>query len=242
MKTVQLDAKRANDRQFSSLQSLLERKLSRPSKQAPEILRMTILHIDSSILGGYSVSRILSSEIVARQSALRPGANIVYRDLAVDTALHLSGAHIAVFQGGAVADPALGADLAAGGAYIDDLFAADVIVIGAPMYNFSVPSQLKAWIDRVCVAGKTFQYGANGAESLLPKGKKVFIASSRGGVYTGDSPAAVLEHHETYLKGVLSFIGLTDITVVRAEGLNLGEEAKADSIAQAKAAIAALAA
>ena len=203
---------------------------------------MTILHIDSSILGGYSVSRSLSADIVARQQALHPGSRVIYRDLVVDAALHLSGKHMAVFQGGAVTDPALGADLAAGGAYIDDLFAADIIVIGAPMYNFSIPSQLKAWIDRVCVAGRTFQYGANGPEGLLPKSKKVFIASSRGGVYTGDSPAAVLEHHETYLRGVLGFIGLTDVTIVRAEGLNLGEEAKAAAIAKAKTEIAALAA
>ena len=203
---------------------------------------MTILHIDSSILGGYSVSRSLSAEIVARQQALHPASKVIYRDLVVDAALHLSDRHIAVFQGGAVTDPALGSDLAAGSAYIDDLFAADIIVIGAPMYNFSVPSQLKAWIDRVCVAGRTFQYGANGPEGLLPKGKKVFIASSRGGVYTGNSPAAVLEHHETYLRGVLGFIGLTDVTVVRAEGLNLGEEAKAAAIAKAKAEIASLAA
>ncbi len=99
------------------------------------------------------------------------------------------------------------------------------MVIGAPMYNFSIPSQLKAWIDRVVVAGKTFRYGANGAEGLL-KNKKVFIASSRGNVYAPGSPAAALEHHESYLTGVLSFIGLTDVTIVRAEGLAFGPEAK----------------
>ena len=110
------------------------------------------------------------------------------------------------------------------------------------MYNFSIPSQLKAWIDRVVVAGKTFMYGANGPEGLLPKGKKAFIVSSRGGVYTGNSPAAALEHHETYLKGVLSFIGLTDITVIHAEGLSLGQDAKDASVAKAKAEIAAIAA
>ncbi|WP_183240735.1 FMN-dependent NADH-azoreductase [Bradyrhizobium sp. cir1] len=203
---------------------------------------MTILHIDSSILGGYSVSRSLSADIVARQQALHPDLKVIYRDLVADAALHLSDRHMAVFQGGAVSDPGLGADLAAGGAYIDDLFAADIIVIGAPMYNFSVPSQLKGWIDRVCVVGRTFQYGANGPEGLLPKGKKVFIASSRGGVYTGDSPAAGLDFQETYLRSVLHFIGLTDITVVRAEGLNMGDEVKAAAIAKAKTEIAALAA
>ena len=201
----------------------------------------TILHIDSSILGGYSVSRTLTADIVAKQQALHPGARVIRRDLVVDATLHLSDAHLAVFQGGEVGTATLGQDLAVGGTYIDDLFAADIIVIGAPMYNFSVPSQLKGWIDRVCVAGRTFQYGANGPEGLVT-GKKVFIASTRGGVYTGSSPAAVLDHQESYLRGVLAFIGITDVTVVRAEGLNLGEEIKAKALAQAKEQIEALAA
>jgi len=185
---------------------------------------LTILHIDSSILGGYSVSRLLSADIVAQQKALYPDADVIYRDLVVDAALHLSDRHLAVFQGAAVSDPVLGADLAVGGIYIDDFFAADIIVIGAPMYNFSIPSQLKGWIDRVVVAGRTFKYDANGVEGMV-KGKKLFIASSRGGFYTGDSPTAFLDHQETYLKGVLGFIGITDITVIRAEGTNLGDEA-----------------
>lgn len=126
---------------------------------------MTILHIDSSILGGYSVSRSLSADIVARLKALEPDASVIYRDLVVDAALHLSDRHLSVFQGAAVTDPLLGADLGVGSAYIDDLFAADTIVIGAPMYNFSVPSQLKGWIDRVVVAGRTFKYDANGVEA-----------------------------------------------------------------------------
>src|ERR1700740_1623676 len=150
---------------------------------------MQLLHIDSSVLGGNSASRALSAEIVARQAALYPGLKGTHRDLAADAALHLSSAHLAAWQGGLVEDASLGADLAKGGAYLEELLGADIIVIGAPMYNFSIPSQLKAWIDRVCVAGRTFQYGANGPEGLLPAGKKAFIASSRGGVYTGDSPA-----------------------------------------------------
>lgn len=201
----------------------------------------TILHIDSSILGGYSVSRTLTAEIVAKQEALHPGARVIRRDLVVDAAMHLSDAHLAVFQGGEVGNPALGQDLATGGAYIDDLFAADIIVIGAPMYNFTIPTQLKGWIDRVCVAGRTFQYGANGPEGLV-KGKKVFLASARGGVYSAGSPAAGLDHQETYLRGVLGFIGLTDLTIIRAEGLAMGEDAKAAAISAAKAQIEALAA
>jgi FMN-dependent NADH-azoreductase len=201
----------------------------------------TILHIDSSILGGYSVSRALTTDIIARQLALHPGAQVVRRDLVVDAAMHLSDAHLAVFKGGQVGSAALGQDLATGGAYIDDLFAADIIVIGAPMYNFSVPSQLKGWIDRVSVAGRTFKYGANGPEGLVT-GKKVFVASARGGVYTGSSPAAGMDFQETYLLGVLAFIGLTDVTVIRAEGLALGDDAKAAAITGAKAQIQALAA
>jgi FMN-dependent NADH-azoreductase len=131
--------------------------------------------------------------------------------------------------------------LAKGGAYLEDLFAADIIVIGAPMYNFSIPSQLKAWIDRVVVAGKTFRYSASGAEGLLTR-KKTFVASSRGNVYAPGSPAAALDHHESYLTLVLSFIGLTDVTIVRAEGLALGTEAKEAAMLKARANIAAMAA
>jgi FMN-dependent NADH-azoreductase len=202
---------------------------------------MQLLHIDSSVLGAHSASRALSAEIVARQIALHPGIAVTHRDLAADAALHLSSAHLSAWQGGAVEDELLGADLAKGGAYLEELFAADIIVIGAPMYNFSIPSQLKAWIDRVVVAGKTFRYGANGAEGLL-RNKKVFIASSRGNIYVPGSPAAALEHHESYLTGVLSFIGLTDATIVRAEGLAFGTEAKEASMSKARANIAAIAA
>jgi FMN-dependent NADH-azoreductase len=202
---------------------------------------MQLLHIDSSVLGSNSASRALSAEIVAKQVALHPGMNVVYRDLAADAALHLSSAHLAAWQGGAIEDALLGADLAKGGGYLDELLASDIVVIGAPMYNFSIPSQLKAWIDRVVVAGKTFRYGANGAEGLL-KNKKVFIASSRGNVYVAGSPAAALEHHESYLTGVLSFIGLSDVTIVRAEGLAFGPEAKEAAMLKARANIAAMAA
>jgi len=204
---------------------------------------MKLLHIDSSILGAHSVSRLLSAEIVARQVALHPGLEVVYRDLAADGALHLSGAHMAAWQGGPVSSETLGQDLALGGALVDELFAADIIVIGAPMYNFSIPSQLKAWIDRVVVAGKTFRYTEIGTvEGLLPKGKTVIIASARGGAYTEGSPVAFLDHHERYLTGVLSFIGLDNVTIVRAEGLAMGPDAKEAAIAAARTQIAALAA
>ncbi|MFZ6720537.1 FMN-dependent NADH-azoreductase [Undibacterium sp. Ji49W] len=203
---------------------------------------MKLLHLDSSILGAYSVSRQLSSDIVAREVALHPGIEIIYRDLAADAALHLSGAHMAVRQGAALEDAALGSDIAKGDAYVEELIAADIVVIGAPMYNFSIPTQLKAWIDRVAVAGKTFRYGANGPEGLLSKNKKVVIAAARGSVYSAGSPAAVYEHHDSYLSGLLSFLGITDITIIRAEGLAFSLEAKEAAIHQARQEIAAIAA
>jgi FMN-dependent NADH-azoreductase len=203
---------------------------------------MKLLHIDSSVSGTDSVSRKLSAEIVARQVALNPGIKVTRRDLEADAVLHLSSAHLAAWQGGPVESAVLGPDLAKGGVYLEELMAADVIVIGAPMYNFSIPSQLKAWIDRVVVAGKTFRYGPNGAEGLLSKNTKVFVASSRGNIYAAGSPAAALEHHESYLTGVLSFIGLTNVTIVRAEGLGLGKEAKEAAILKARENIAAIAA
>jgi FMN-dependent NADH-azoreductase len=203
---------------------------------------MKLLHIDSSVLGAGSASRELTADIVARQVKLHPRLEVIYRDLATDAALHLSPAHLAAWQGQTVTDAQLGADLTKGGAYLQELLDADIIVVGAPMYNFSIPSQLKAWIDRVVVAGKTFRYGANGAEGLLSSAKKAFIASSRGNVYAAGSPSAPFEHHESYLTSVLRFIGLTDITVVRAEGLAFGPEARQAAMGKARQQIAAIAA
>jgi FMN-dependent NADH-azoreductase len=212
------------------------------SHRADEETAMKLLHIDSSVLGTGSASRALSAEIVARQIKLHPGIQVTYRDLAKDAAFHLSPAHLAAWQGQAVSDAQLGDDLTKGGAYLQELFDADIIVIGAPMYNFSIPSQLKAWIDRVVVAGKTFRYGPNGPEGLLSSAKKVFIVSARGNVYTPGSPAAVFEHHESYLTSILGFIGLTDVTVVRAEGLAFGPDAREAAMVKAREHIAAIAA
>jgi FMN-dependent NADH-azoreductase len=202
---------------------------------------MKLLHIDSSILGQNSVSRILTAEIVEQQRRLHPGLEVVYRDLAAAPHLHFSPAHLAAAYG-MTPDPAVANDLADGNAVIDELFAADIIVIGAPMYNFAVPTQLKAWIDRSLVAGRTFHYTPTGPEGLLPKGKKVIVASSRGGFYGAESPLAALDHQETYLSQALNFIGLTDVTVVRAEGIAVSPESKEAALASARKEISALAA
>ncbi|MBW8859796.1 MAG: FMN-dependent NADH-azoreductase [Caulobacter sp.] len=202
---------------------------------------MKLLHIDSSILGAGSVSRTLSAAIVAAQQAQHPGLQVSYRDLAAQPVDHLSGAHLAAGQGAVPEDAALAADVADGAAVLDAFLAADIVVVGAPMYNFSIPTQLKAWIDRLAVAGRTFRYTEKGVEGLAG-GKTVIIASSRGGFYGEGTPIAFLDHQETYLKGVFGFFGVTDIRFIRAEGVALGDEQRGKSVESAQAEIERLAA
>lgn len=202
---------------------------------------MKLLHVDSSILGANSISRVLSADITAAETAKHPGLEVTYRDLAAHPVGHLSGDHLAAFQGAAPEAEALQQDIAAGLAALDEFLAADIVVIGAPMYNFNIPSQLKAWIDRLAVAGKTFHYTAKGAEGLAG-GKMVIIASARGGAYGAETPIAFLDHQELYLRGVLGFFGITDITIIRAEGVAMGAEQREKAITAAKVQITKLAA
>jgi len=199
---------------------------------------MRLLHIDSSITGANSVSRQLTAAIVAREKVLHPGLEVTYLDLAAAAPLHLSPAHLGAWFGHAPTDPAVIADIEATSSYIDDLFAADILVIGTPMYNFGLSTQLKTWIDRITIAGKTFKYGADGTPvGLLQADKKVIIASARGGVYSAGAPAAPFEHQESHLQAVLGFLGLRDITVIRAEGVAIPDlKAKAVEGALAEAA------
>jgi FMN-dependent NADH-azoreductase len=202
---------------------------------------MKLLHVDSSILGPGSVSRHLSSAIVAQQQALHPGIEITRRDLATNPVDHLTGLHLAAAQGAVPEAESLQRDIGAGAAALEEFVAADIVVVGAPMYNFGIPSQLKAWIDRLAVAGRTFRYGENGAEGLAG-GKTVIIASSRGGFYGAESQAAFLDHQETYLRGVFGFFGITDISFIRAEGVAMGEPQRQQAIDSAEAEIRKLAA
>jgi FMN-dependent NADH-azoreductase len=198
---------------------------------------MNLLHIDSSILGANSVSRILSAEIVAAERRHHPGLKVTYRDLGADPVGHLTGAHLTAGQGAAPETGELARDVASGQAALEEFLAADIVVVGAPMYNFGVSSQLKAWIDRVAIAGKTFRYTEKGPEGLAG-GKTVIIASSRGGFYGPGAPAELMDHQETYLRGVFGFFGVTDIRFVRAEGIALGADQREKAIAQALAQIA----
>jgi FMN-dependent NADH-azoreductase len=190
---------------------------------------MKLLHIDSSILAGNSASRQLSAAMADQLAKATPGLEVVYRDLAAEPLSHLSGEHLAVAQGAVPESPAMQKDVAASQAVLDEFLSADVVVIGAPMYNFTIPSQLKAWIDRILVAGKTFRYGAAGPEGLAGN-KHVIIAVSRGGFYQADMPAAAFEHVESYLRGVFRFIGVTDPEIVVAEGLQMGPEQREKSM------------
>lgn len=199
---------------------------------------MNILHIDSGILGEHSVSRRLTASIAARLTAGRTGARLTYRDLAAAPLAHLSGAHLAAASAGPeTLDAPLAAELDAGRVALDEFLAAGIVVIGAPMYNFAIPTQLKTWIDRILVAGKTFRYTESGVEGLA-KGKRIIIASTRGGHYSEGSPISAMDHQETYLSTVLGFIGITDIEFIRAEGLSLGADAKQAAILGAEQLIA----
>ncbi len=172
---------------------------------------MKLLHIDSSILGDNSVSRALTASIAAKLKAAHPGLEIAHRDLARDPLPHADMLSL----------PGDGTDAAiASATVLDEFLASDIVVIGAPMYNFTLPSQLKAWIDRILVAGKTFTYGPDGVKGLAG-GRRVIIAISRGGFYGAGSPTAALEHLETYLAGVFGFMGVTPEFIV-AEGVQTG--------------------
>ena len=192
---------------------------------------MKLLHIDSSVLGPHSVSRQVSAAIVDRLRQATPSLDLIYRDLTQTPLAHLSGSHLAAAQG-APAPAELGPDLAASAAVLNEFLDADIVVIGAPMYNFTIPSQLKAWIDRVLVAGKTFKYGAAGPEGLAG-GKRVIVAVSRGGHYGAETPYAAGEHLETYLRWVFGFMGITGLEFISADGTQIGPEHREKALAGA---------
>ncbi|SQF98412.1 azoreductase [Paucimonas lemoignei] len=196
---------------------------------------MKLLHIDSSILGDHSASRQLSRSVVEAFSAADSDTQITYRDLASEALGHFSAGTLA-----AAGTPVEGRDaaqqqeVANNEATLQQFLDADVVVIGAPMYNFTIPSQLKAWIDRITVAGRTFRYTEAGAEGLCG-GKQVIIVSTAGGLHVGQ-PSSV--GHEDFLKVLFGFIGVTDLKFVFAHGLAYGEEPRANAMTAAQKQIA----
>ena len=180
---------------------------------------MTILKIDSSITGENSVSRVLTRSIVDQLAAANPGARVVERDLVNQPLDHLT---LAAFADSSV---------------LDEFLAADTVVVGAPMYNFNISSQLKAWIDRIAVAGKTFHYTERGPEGLAG-GKRVIVAVSRGGFYDAGNS---FEHVEAYLKPMFNFLGI-EPEFVRADGIAVGPEQREAGLANGLAEVERLAA
>jgi FMN-dependent NADH-azoreductase len=192
-----------------------------------------LLHIDSSPLAGNSASRELTARIAREWVQAHPDTTVERLDLVEDAPAHLDGESLG-FRLGIDAEGLTARqreENATSERLVAQFLAADVVVIGAPMYNFSIPSQLKAWVDRVAQAGRTFKYTEQGPVGLAG-GKTVVIASTRGGIYTS-GPAAAMDHQESYLRAVLGFFGVTDVRIVRAEGLAMGDAARDKAFASA---------
>lgn len=202
---------------------------------------MKLLHIDSSILETNSVSRQLSARIVAQWCDNHPDTAVDYLDLAIDAPSHLSADSIGfrIAPGSDSLSEVQKHENAVSEALVSQFLAADVIVVGAPFYNLSIPSQLKAWIDRVAQVGRTFKYTDKGPQGLAGD-KIVVIASTRGGVYSTSAGGQAMEHQESYLKAIFGFFGISDVRIVRAEGLAMGDAYKARALAAANEDVMAL--
>jgi FMN-dependent NADH-azoreductase len=203
----------------------------------------TILHIDASPVGASSVSRQLTADVIEHLKAANPRALVTYRDLVATPVSHLGGKLLQILRPAPGMDPpdddAVRAEAAQTEELLSEFLAADVVVIGAPMFNFSIPSQLKAWIDRIVQAGRTFSYSDKGPVGLAGA-KKAIIVSSRGGVYAGMPHEAAMDHQEAYLRTVLNFVGIRDVSYVRAEGVAMSPEKKREALASAARDIAQL--
>lgn len=195
---------------------------------------MKLLHIDSSITGTDSVSRTLTRNAVAQWVKDHPDTQVEYLDLAAKAPSHLStdslGFRLPPSSEALTEVQRRENELSE--ALVSQFLAADVVVIGAPLYNFSIPTQLKAWIDRLAQAGRTFKYTEAGAVGLAG-GKTVIIALSRGGIYSTSDAGRAMEHQESYLQTIFGFFGITDIRIVRAEGMNLGGDTREQAMASA---------
>lgn len=195
-----------------------------------------ILYINSSVRHTGSISRQMSGEFITKLKAADPASTVVERDLTAHPVPHLTEQMMgAYFTPAEQRSAAQNETIKVSDNLVAEVMAADIVVIAAPMYNFSVSSTLKAWIDHIARAGLTFKYGANGPEGMVG-GKKFYIFTSRGGVYS-EGPAKVMDFHETYLRAVLGFLGITDITFIHSEGLAMGEDAVNTALAGSRAAI-----
>ncbi|WP_050462174.1 FMN-dependent NADH-azoreductase [Herbaspirillum autotrophicum] len=193
----------------------------------------TLLHIDSSARYSNSISRQLTAAAVAQWQSKNAGGKVIRRDLAENTLPHINEALLgAFFTPTENRSPEQQTAIATSEQLVEELFAADTIVIGVPMYNFAPPSTLKTWIDHVLRAGRTFRYGEQGPVGLVT-GKRAIVILSRGGVYS-EGPAQSMDFQGAYIKSVLGFIGITDVELVIAEGVSMGEEKTKEAIAHAQ--------
>jgi FMN-dependent NADH-azoreductase len=193
---------------------------------------MKLLHLDSSILGETSVSRSVSAAIVAAIRQAVPGIEVVRRDLVAEPLAHLTLSSLPnqyPLAGGAVSSHPSEAHRLAGEAVLAEFLASDIVVIGAPMYNFTVPTQLKAWIDRIVITGKSFYYTPEGVPVGLCGDKRVIVAVSRGGFYGKATAQAGDEHLETYLTSIFRFIGVKRLEFVVAEGIQISPDQRRTS-------------
>ena len=196
---------------------------------------MQLLHVDSAITGAQSVSRQLSRQVVDSWTSAHPGTQVTHLDLVTHAPAHLTQDALALRMGQTDnLSEAQKRENAVTEGLLQQFLAADVLVIGAPLYNFSIPTQLKAWIDRLAQPGRTFRYTASGPEGLAG-GKTVIVASSRGGLYSTSEGGRAMEHQESYLQTVLGFLGITDVRFVRAEGLGMGEAVREAALTSAQA-------
>ena len=200
---------------------------------------MKILHIDSSVTGEKSVSRPLTAAAAEQLKSANPGAEYVYRDVVQNSLRHYTAVLRLYGADAPDSTPEQKTELEIGKQILEEFLNADTILIGAPMYNFGIPSQLKAWVDLIAVPGTTFKYGASGPEGLCG-GKKVIVISTRGGLYGPGSPTEPFDHQQKYLKDLFNFLGITDITTITAEGIAYGPDKAEAAVKDAKMQIAQL--
>lgn len=198
---------------------------------------MKILHLDSSVTGEKSVSRPLTAAAADRLKAIYPDAEYIYRDLVKNTLRHYTAVIRLYGDNPPQVTEQQKAELESGQEILNEFLGADVVLIGAPMYNFNIPSQLKAWVDLICVPGKTFTYTETGPKGLAGP-KRIIVISSRGGLYGPGSPTQAYDHQEQYLRQVFGFLGVPEIEVITAEGVAYGPEKAAEAVAAAKGHIA----
>jgi len=188
----------------------------------------TILHVRSSSAGRQSVTRAIGEAAVARLAALAPDAQVIERDLVADAVPHVHPGFVEALSATQGDDPRL----ALSDRLVGELLGADAVVIEAPMYNFGIPSALKAWIDHVVRARRTFRYGESGPVGLAG-GKQAVLVLGRGGVYS-EGAAKALDHQESYLRTILGFIGITDVQVIAIEGVGMGQQRRSEALTRAE--------